>query len=108
MNITIKDFSDRVIKKGDVVFILNSIDMFNRIAQNMNGIEIGEVVDFINKNAIVKYQNELKTYLGSELSKINLNDIVDDVIIHIAQDIENWQLLKETVVLNSMLDPDCF
>jgi hypothetical protein len=106
----ITDFSNRPISIGDAVVVLNSIDVYKKTAQNMDTLVIGEV-DYIKKGGSVHVtlnsKNKEGFFLkGEELSKIDLKDNLDDVIIHIAQDIEALQLLKESEILDCMLNPE--
>jgi len=100
-----KDISGRNIKPGDIVSILSSINLFKKLAYNMSSLVIGEIVETGDLTCNVKIGNEVQAYKINEISKIDLSDNIDDVIIHIAHDIETLQLKKESEIIDNMLNP---
>ncbi len=101
------DVSGRTLQVGDPVCILPHIVLTKKVGEYMSSLPIGVIRKiYKDKTAGVEFNGgAIINYGSSELSKIDLKDTIDDVIVHLAQDIESLQLYKESEILNSMLDP---
>lgn len=103
----IKDVSGRILNVGDPVCVLPQIILNKKIDEYLTSLPIGTIKKFCkNKTANIEFSGGvIINYNSNELSKINLKDTMDDIIVHLAQDIESLQLYKESEILNSMLNP---
>jgi len=100
------DFIGRTVSAGDTVFILDSIQTLNEdFSTAINSIKIGEVVDIENEEASVKIEEGVNKYALNKIAKLNPEESVDDIIIRLANDFETLQLMQESEILNSMLQP---
>lgn len=99
------DIAGRDVNIGDVVVILSRLDILKKVSHSMASLTIGEVIDIVDKTAIVKIGEGEQTCSSSDISKINLSENIEDVICHLAHDVESIRLVKESEILNAMLDP---
>ena len=100
----ITDISGRVLEKGDQVFILDIPDYNLDISHIIGSLSMGRILSADNKDKIlVEIENNVFYCPANKMSKICSEENIDDIIIHVSQDVETLQLIKESEILNDML-----
>ena len=99
------DVSGRLLENDDQVFILDIPNPNLDTSHIISSLIMGKVVLAQDKdNVLVEIENNLFSCPGNKLSKIQTEESVDDIIIHVSHDIETLQLKKESEILNNMLN----
>ena len=100
----VMDVSNRPLTNGDQVFILDVPNPNLDMSCIISSLTIGKVVSAQNKDAVlVEIEDKIFSCPAHKLSKIYLEENIDDIIIHVSHDIETLQLNKESEILNEML-----
>ena len=103
----VTDVSGRPLNKNDQVFILDVPNPNLDISNIVGSLTMGKIVSAQDKNAIiVEIKNNLFSCPANKLSKIQPDENIDDIIIHVSHDVETLQLTKESEMLNDMLSTE--
>lgn len=100
---TAKDISGRKLDIGDKVFILDSVDYPQNFATVIASLEIGDVIDITDSGVIINIKDINIEYDSNKIGKMNPDESLDDTIVHLANNLETLQLIRESDILNSML-----
>lgn len=98
------DVSDRLLKVGDPVFILDIPNPNLDTKSIVSSLSMGQIVLAENENEIlIKIESDFFSCPANRISKISLDEDIDDIIVHVSHDIETLKLQKESKILNDML-----
>jgi hypothetical protein len=100
----IMDISSRTLKKGDIVFVLDTTQDISDSVHIMSSSVLGEVVS-VDEDSLVKVKigKDVFDFDPKTISKIDTSEPIDDIFAHLSQDVENIQLIKEAEILDMML-----
>jgi hypothetical protein len=100
----IVDISSRSLKKGDIVFVLDTTQDVSDTVHIMSSSVLGEIIS-VDKDDLVKVKigNDIFDFDSKTISKIDTSEPIDDIFAHLSQDVENIQLIKEAEILDKML-----
>lgn len=98
------DISSRTLKKGDIVFVLDTTQDISDSVHIMSSSALGEIVSIDEDNLVkVKIGKDIFDFDPKTISKIDTSEPIDDIFAHLSQDVENIQLIKEAEILDKML-----
>jgi hypothetical protein len=101
----ITDVSGRILKVGDPVFILDIPDPKLETSIIVSSLSMGQVVFAEDKDEIlIKIESDTFSCPANKLSRMPLDEDIDNIIIHVSHDIETLKLQKESKILNNMLN----